>query len=52
VLTQSIHRGDELLLDAEVRIAALRASDFRPRGLYPELFEALNRLVISPGADE
>ena len=31
VLAQAIRRGGELLLDAEVRVAALTASDFRPR---------------------
>lgn len=41
VLAQAIHRDGVLLLDAQVRIAALNASDFRPRaipdGLYTEL---------------
>ncbi len=41
VVVQTIARDGVRLLDAEVRIAALRASDFRPRpipdALYPQL---------------
>lgn len=41
VLVQAIERDGERLLDAEVRCAALRAADFRPRPipdlLYPRL---------------
>jgi acyl-CoA thioester hydrolase len=41
VIVQTIERAGVRLLDAEVRIAALRASDFRPRpipdALYPQL---------------
>ena len=45
VLTQAIHRGDELLLDAEVRVAALAAGTFRPRPIPRPLYEKLNALV-------
>lgn len=41
VIAQTVERDGVRLLDAEVRIAALRASDFRPRpipdALYPQL---------------
>lgn len=41
VIVQTIERSGVRLLDAEVRVAALRASDFRPRPLpdtlYPQL---------------
>ena len=41
VIAQTIERDGVRLLDAEVRVAALRASDFRPRPipdtLYPQL---------------
>jgi acyl-CoA thioester hydrolase len=52
VLAQSIRRDGELLLDAEVRVAALSASGFRPRPMPETLHEELKRLVIHPGADE
>jgi acyl-CoA thioester hydrolase len=41
VLAQTIHRGDVLLLDAEVRVAALSASDFRPRAIPDPLYGQL-----------
>lgn len=37
---QRITRDREPLLDAEVRVACLRASDFRPRRLPGQLFDA------------
>jgi acyl-CoA thioester hydrolase len=41
VIVQTIERDGVRLLDAEVRVAALRASDFKPRpipeALYPQL---------------
>ena len=52
VLAQAIHRDGELLVDAEVRIAALSARDFRPRAMPDALHQELKRLVIDPGADE
>ena len=48
VLAQSIHRGGELLLEAQVRIAALSASRFKPVAIPQPLFEALNALVETP----
>lgn len=47
VVSQSILRDGELLLDAEVRCAALDASTFRPRGIPDALYLHLNRLVES-----
>jgi acyl-CoA thioester hydrolase len=52
VLAQSIHRGGELLLDAEVRVAALSAGSFRPRAIPDVLYEELKRLETDSGADE
>ena len=48
VLVQSIRRGDTLLLDAEVRVAALSASSFKPVPIPQPLFDALNALVETP----
>ena len=48
VFAQAIHRDGALLVDAEVRVAALRASDFRPRPLPPELFDELESLETTP----
>ena len=48
VLVQSIHRGDTLLLDAEVRVAALSAASFKPRPIPQPLFDAMNALVETP----
>ena len=48
VLAQSIHRGGELLLEAQVRIAALSASRFKPVPIPQPLFDALNALVETP----
>ena len=45
VMAQSIRRGGELLLDAEVRLAALGASGFRPRAIPQPLHDELNALV-------
>ncbi|MET0327286.1 MAG: tol-pal system-associated acyl-CoA thioesterase [Luteimonas sp.] len=44
VIVQEIRRDGELLLDAEVRVAALRATDFRPRGIPDDLYDALKSL--------
>jgi acyl-CoA thioester hydrolase len=46
VLWQSIRRGDALLLDAEVRVAALDAPTFRPRAIPAPLFAILEPLAI------
>ena len=44
VLAQSIWRDGTLLLDADVRVAALNASDFRPRAVPMPLYEELKAL--------
>lgn len=44
VLAQAVRRGDELLLEAEVRLAALGAADFRPRPIPAALHDELERL--------
>ena len=44
VLAQSIRRDGTLLLEADVRIAALNASDFRPRAIPMPLYEELKAL--------
>jgi len=41
VLAQSIRRDGTLLLEAEVRVAALNASDFRPRAIPSPLYDEL-----------
>jgi acyl-CoA thioester hydrolase len=46
VIVQSIHRGDARLLDAEVRVAALNASDFRPRPIPSPLYEELKSVAL------
>jgi len=51
VFAQSILRGGELLVDAEVRCAALEASTFRPRAIPDVLYQDLTRLV-EPGAED
>ena len=45
VIAQSIRRGGTVLLDAEVRVAALTANGFRPRPIPQSLFDELNVLV-------
>ena len=44
VFGQRIVRDDELLLTAEVRIAALDADTFRPRGLDDALYDRMKAL--------
>jgi acyl-CoA thioester hydrolase len=44
VITQSVRRDGVLLLDAEVRVAALNASDFRPRAIPDALYGELKAL--------
>ncbi|MFA0923272.1 tol-pal system-associated acyl-CoA thioesterase [Xanthomonas fragariae] len=44
LFAQSVGREGEVLLTAEVRIAALGASDFRPRGMEDALYEVLKAL--------
>ena len=45
VLAQSVRRGDDLLLDAEVRVAALSAATFRPKAIPQSLYDELDSLV-------
>ena len=47
VIAQAIHRDGVLLLDAEVRVAALGASDFRPRSMPAPLFDELRGLELN-----
>ncbi|TWT20129.1 tol-pal system-associated acyl-CoA thioesterase [Luteimonas marina] len=51
VLAQEVLRDGELLLDAQVRCAALAASTFRPRAIPDVLYQDLTRLV-EPGAED
>jgi acyl-CoA thioester hydrolase len=44
VLAQAVRRDGELLLEAEVRLAALGAADFRPRPIPRTLVDQLTRL--------
>jgi acyl-CoA thioester hydrolase len=44
VLAQAVRRGGELLLEAEVRLAALGAAGFRPRPIPAALYDELKRL--------
>jgi len=44
VFAQAIERDGVRLLDARVRVAALAASDFRPRALPPALYDELKAL--------
>ena len=45
VLAQAVHRGADLLLDAEVRVAALSAATFRPKAIPQPLYDELDSLV-------
>jgi acyl-CoA thioester hydrolase len=47
VIAQAIHRDGVLLLDAEVRVAALNASDFRPRAMPAPLYDELKGLELN-----
>jgi acyl-CoA thioester hydrolase len=46
VFAQSIHRDDQLLLTAEVKVAALSASAFRPVALGEALYQQFKLLEI------
>ena len=50
VFTQAIHRGDDLLLTASVRVAALDAGAFRPSAIPSPLYEQLKALEQVPQA--
>jgi acyl-CoA thioester hydrolase len=47
VLAQAIHHGDTLLVEAQVRIAALAAAAFRPRKLPTDMSTRLMSLLES-----
>ncbi len=47
VLAQTVLRDGLLLLDAQVRVAALGASDFRPRAIPDPLYDELKSLETS-----
>ena len=44
VFAQAVRRGDEVLLTAQVRVAALDAGGFRPRGIPSPLLDELKAL--------
>ena len=48
IFGQRIERAGELLVEARVRIAALRASDFRPRPIPAVLLTELKPLLETP----
>ena len=48
VVAQRIERNGALLVEAEVRIGALRASDFRPRAIPDPLADTLKNLLETP----
>jgi len=50
VFRQSILRGDEVLLTASVRVAALDAAGFRPRAIPQPLYDELKSLEDAPRA--
>jgi acyl-CoA thioester hydrolase len=46
LFVQSVRRDGVLLLDADVRVAALNASDFRPRPIPSPLYEELKAVEL------
>jgi acyl-CoA thioester hydrolase len=50
VFRQDVRRGDELLLTATVRVAALDAASFRPCPIPPALYDQLKPLEHDPRA--
>ncbi len=48
MMGQRIHCGDALLVEAQVRVAALAASSFRPRPMPPGLVSDLKSLLEKP----
>ena len=52
VLAQSIRRDGALLLEAEVRVAALNASDFRPRAIPSPLYDELKARELANLEDD
>lgn len=51
VFAQRIQRAGELLLTAEVKIAALRAADFRPGAIEEGLYTELKALATGAGTE-
>lgn len=51
VFVQSITRGDDVLLTAEVKVAALSASGFRPVPLPDALYEEFRQLEVPAAQD-
>ncbi|MCL1634517.1 tol-pal system-associated acyl-CoA thioesterase [Luteimonas sp. SX5] len=51
VIAQSIDRDGSRLLDAQVRVAALGAGDFRPRAIPDALYARLKSLQTRPVPD-
>lgn len=47
LVEQAIHRDGQLLLDAQVRLAALDAGGFRPRGIPDALYAELAALQVT-----
>jgi len=48
MMGQRIHRADDVLVEAQVRIAALGAVSFRPRRMLPDLLSDLKTLLENP----
>ena len=48
VFSQRITRGEETLLQAEVKVASLRAADFRPGPMDQALYQELQALQAGP----
>lgn len=48
VIAQTIERDGVRLLDAEVRVAALAAGDFKPKAIPPALYPMLKQLQSTP----
>ena len=48
VFSQRITRGEETLLQAEVKVASLRAADFRPASMDQALYQELQALQAGP----
>jgi len=48
LMGQRIQRGEALLVEAQVRVAALAASNFRPRPMPPGLASDLKSLLEKP----
>ena len=48
VFTQRVLRGEEVLLEAEVKVASLRAADFRPCPMDPALYQEIHSLQAGP----